>query len=348
MIVALLDEAVEHGARRRTACEVLGVSARMVERWQHAERSGKEAEDARRGPTTAPGNKLSPDERRRILEMVNSPRFRDVSPNQIVPRLADEGRYLGSEATLHRILREEELLAHRGRAKAPERRRPNAHTAVEANQVWSWDITYLKSPVRGLFYYLYLIMDVWSRKIVGWDVQVVESAELAADLFRATCGAMALDPHGIVLHADNGGPMKGSTMVATLEQLGVLASYSRPGVSDDNPFSESLFRTMKYRPEYPDGPFADVDAARRWVEGFVRWYNTEHLHSAIRFVTPDDRHSGRERAVLARRRMVYAKARAAHPERWTKGTRNWDQVVEVRLNPPKTSTENTTTEKAAA
>jgi transposase InsO family protein len=202
--------------------------------------------------------------------------------------------------------------------------------------------------VRGLFYYLYLIMDVWSRKIVGWNVQGVESAELAAELFRATCRAMAIDPNGIVLHADNGGPMKGSTMVTTLERLGVLASYSRPGVSDDNPFSESLFRTMKYRPEYPDGPFADVDAARRWVEGFVRWYNTEHLHRAIRFVTPEDRHRGRDRAILARRRTVYATARAAHPERWTRGTRNGDQVVEVRLNPPKTSTENTTTAKAAA
>lgn len=344
MIVALLDEAVAHGARRRTACEVLGVSARMVERWQH---SGK-AEDARHGPKAAPGNKLSPGERSRILETVNSPRFRDVSPNQIVPFLADEGRYLGSESTVYRIMREEELLAHRGRAKAPERRGPNAHTAAGANQVWSWDITYLKSPVRGLFYYLYLIMDVWSRKIVGWDVQGMESAELAADLFSATCRAMAIDPTGIVLHADNGGPMKGSTMVATLERLGVLASYSRPGVSDDNPFSESLFRTMKYRPEYPDGPFADADAARRWVEGFVRWYNTEHLHSAIRFVTPADRHSGRDRAILACRRTVYATARAAHPERWTRGTRNWDQVVEVRLNPPKVPAVYTATEKAAA
>lgn len=347
MIVALLDEAVEHGARRRKACEVLGVSARMVERWQHDRCSGK-AEDERRGPKTAPGNKLSPVERSRILELVNSARFRDVSPNQIVPLLADEGRYLGSESTLYRIMREEELLAHRGRAKAPERRGPNAHTARGANQVWSWDITYLKSPVRGLFYYLYLIMDVWSRRIVGWDVQVVESAELAAELFRATCRVMGIDPNGIVLHADNGGPMKGSTMVTTLERLGVLASYSRPGVSDDNPFSESLFRTMKYRPEYPDGPFADVDAARRWVEGFVRWYNTEHLHSAIRFVTPEDRHSGRESAILARRRRVYAKARAAHPERWTRGTRNWDQVVEVRLNPPKATREKSEIENAAA
>jgi transposase InsO family protein len=347
MIVALLDEAVAHGARRRTACEVLGVSARMVERWHRPQGVGGD-EDLRRGPTTAPRNKLSPAERERVLEIVNAPRFRDLSPNQMVPRLADEGTYLSSESTVYRILREEEMLAHRGRAKAPERRGPNAHTATDANQVWSWDITYLKSPVRGLFYYLHLIMDVWSRKIVGWDVQVVESAELAAALFSTTCRSMGIDPMGIVLHADNGGPMKGSTMVTTLEQLGVLASYSRPGVSDDNPFSESLFRTMKYRPEYPHGAFANIEAVRRWVEIFVGWYNTEHLHSGIRFVTPEDRHHGRERAILAQRRRVYARARAAHPERWTRGTRNWDQVVEVRLNPPKTTTERIEPQKTAA
>jgi transposase InsO family protein len=346
MIVALLEEAVAHGARRRKACEVLGVSARMVERWHR--RGVDRDEDLCRGPATAPRNKLSPAERERVLAIVTAPRFRDLSPNQIVPRLADEGMYLGSESTVYRILREEEMLAHRGRAKAPERRGPNAHTATDANQVWSWDITYLTSPVRGRFFYLYLIMDVWSRKIVGWEVNGVESAELASELFCTTCRAMGIDPNGIVLHADNGGPMKGATMVATLERLGVLASYSRPGVSDDNPFSESLFRTMKYRPEYPHGPFADVEAARRWVEGFVDWYNTEHLHSAIRFVTPEDRHSGRERAILAQRRRVYARARAAHPERWTRGTRNWDQVVEVRLNPPKTTTEKLEPQKTAA
>ncbi len=142
--------------------------------------------------------------------------------------------------------------------------------------------------------------------------------------------------------------MKGATMVATLERLGVLASFSRPGVSDDNPFSESLFRTMKYRPEYPHGPFADMAAARAWVVAFVRWYNTTHLHSAIRFVTPEDRHSGREALLLAHRRTVYAAARAQHPERWTTKTRNWDPVAEVRLNPPKAGPESTGIQAAAA
>jgi len=347
VILALLDEAVESQARRAMACEVMGVSARMVERWRKQGLVGKD-QDQRFGPKTEPANKLSGSERKAILRVINTPRFRDMSPNQIVPLLADVGIYIGSESTIHRVMREEKLLTHRGRAKAPQRRGPNAHLATGPNQVWSWDITYLKSPVRGIFFYLYMIMDVWSRKIVGWEVNEVESAELAAELFTKTCLAMAIDPYGIVLHADNGGPMRGATMVVTLEKLGVLASWSRPSVSNDNPYSEALFRTFKYRPDYPHGPFENVEEARRWVMSFVLWYNTTHLHSGIRFVTPDDRHFGREKAILARRRVVYAKARAEHPERWTTKTRNWDRVAEVTLNPPKVKKEKTEAQKEAA
>lgn len=176
-------------------------------------------------------------------------------------------------------------------------------------------------------------MDVFSRKVVGAAVYECESADLAAALFLETCRAHHLDPRGIVLHADNGGPMKGATMVVTLERLGVLASFSRPRVSNDNPFSESLFRTMKYRPEYPAQPFADLTAARTWVRAFVRWYNTVHLHSAIRFVTPDDRHAGRDVARLAQRQTVYAAAQAERPERWSGHTRNWTPILDVTLNP---------------
>jgi transposase InsO family protein len=271
-----------------------------------------------------------------VLDVVNSAPFRDLSPNQIVPRLADEGLYLASESTIYRILRAEGQLAHRGRTKPPTQRGGAAsreHTATGPCQVWSWDITYLKTPVRGMFYYLYLIMDVWSRKIVGWEVYEVESAECSAALFTEACRAERMDPFGVVLHADNGGPMKGATMVATLERLGVLASFSRPGVSNDNPFSESLFRTLKYRPEYPTKPFASLEAARSWVAGFVRWYNTQHLHSAIRFITPEDRHAGREEAILAARHAVYERARSERPERWSGASRNWDPINEVHLNP---------------
>ncbi len=174
---------------------------------------------------------------------------------------------------------------------------------------------------------------IWSRKIVGSNVYGVESADLAAALFTDTCTQQHVDPRGIVLHADNGGPMKGATMIVTLDRLGVLASFSRPSVSNDNPFPESLFRTLKYRPEYPTQPFADLAAARAWVQTFVRWYNTAHLHSAIRFVTPDDRHTGRDVSLLAARQLVYERARASNPDRWSGDTRNWNPITEVTLNP---------------
>jgi putative transposase len=324
----LIDEAVASGARRHAACQVVGLSGRTLERWR-----GAHPCDARNGPPHAPANKLTVSERRVVLATVNSPAYRDRSPQQIVPHLADGGCYLASESTIYRILRDEEQLAHRGRAKAPVGRATRAHEATGANQVWSWDITYLKTPIAGVFCYLYLLVDIWSRKIVGWAVYPTESAEHAATVFRATCAATRCDPTQLVLHADNGGPMKGATMLVTLERLGVLPSFSRPGVSNDNPYSEALFRTLKYCPAYPTRPFADIAAATRWVAHFVHWYNHVHQHSAIRFVTPDDRHTGRETAILAQRHHVYTKARTKHPARWSGATRDWTPITTVHLNP---------------
>jgi len=329
MIRALIETAVDAGARRAAACQLLGLSVRTVERW----RADPDAADARHGPHHQPANALTAGERRTVLTTLTSAAYRDLSPHQIVPLLADAGRYLASESTMYRILRAEALLHHRGRAKAPERRPPRTHVATGPNQVWTWDITYLKTPVRGVFDYLYLLLDVWSRKIVGWAVHDVESAEHAAALFRATCVVEQVNPRGLVLHADNGGPMKGATMVATLERLGVLASYSRPSVSNDNAYSESLFRTLKYRPAYPRQPFVDRVAARAWVAAFVQWYNTQHLHSAIRFVTPDDRHTGRDTALLLARRVVYLRAQRRTPARWSRAVRTWSPVNAVHLNP---------------
>ena len=307
---------------------MVGLSVRTLERWQAGA-----AADARHGPHHHPATALTATERATILAVVNSTAYRDLSPHQIVPQLADAGRYLASESTIYRLLRAERLLQHRGRAKAPVRRPPRAHVATGPNQLWSWDITYLKTPVRGVFAYLYLMLDVWSRKIVGWAVHDSEGAEQAAALFRAICHAQHLDPHGIVLHADNGSPMKGATMVRTLERLGVLASFSRPGVSNDNAYSEALFRTLKYCPAYPRQPFADLAVARVWVEAFVVWYNTQHLHSAIRFVTPEDRHTGRDLARLRARSAVYTRARRRRPGRWSGTVRNWTPIAAVRLNP---------------
>lgn len=328
MTLAHVDEALRKGVRLEAVCERLGVTPRTIQRW----RKPATAEDRRCGPHTRPANSLSEVERRRILAVANSEEFREASPKQIVPRLADRGEYVASEASFYRVLREAGQLAHRGQAKAPTPRPRAEHTATGPNQVWSWDITYLKGPVKGAFLYLYLVVDVFSRRVMGFEVHEEESSEHAAALIRR-CWQQAGCPEGLVLHSDNGGPMKGATLLATLQWLGVTPSFSRPRVSDDNAFSEALFRTLKYRPSFPRRPFASVEDARGWVTRFVAWYNTEHRHSAIRFVTPDDRHFGREDALLARRREVYQRARDRHPERWSRDTRNWTPMGPVRLGP---------------
>ena len=281
---------------------------------------------------TEPANKLSATERQRILDVVNSPRFRDLSPKQIVPTLADEGTFFASESTMYRVLRAAGQLEHRGRAKPPKHRRPDELVATGPNQVWCWDITLLPSSIRGKFFYLYMIVDVFSRKIVGKAVHDTESAIHAAVLITVACAAEGVARDQLVIHSDNGGPMKGATMLATLQALGVAASFSRPGVSDDNPFAEAAFRTLKYRPEYPSR-FLSIEAAHAWVDRFADWYNHHHLHSAIGFVTPHQRHAGVDVAILKHRKVVYEAARRRHPARWSRSCRSWDRVAVVRLNP---------------
>lgn len=325
-VLALVDEAVRGGCRKRQACEVLGLSLRTVQRW---EKGG--VDDGRRGTRARPSNRLSEAERTVVLALLNTPAYRDKSPHQVVALLADEGRYIASESTMYRLLRAERLLAHRQPSAPARRYEPVARVADGPNQVWSWDITFLRGPVRGLFFYLYLIVDVYSRKIVAWMVHEEESAELASELAREACYLEGVEPGAVVLHADNGAPMKGATMLATLQRLGVMPSFSRPRVSDDNPYSEALFRTLKYRPDYPERAFESLAAARVWMERFVRWYNTEHRHSAVKFVTPSQRHAGQDIALLAQRHATYQAARARHPQRWSRHTRNWEPAVSVTL-----------------
>lgn len=331
--IELAEEANRNGARMTEACAMIGVSVRTVERWR---KSGIH-QDGRKGPTGAPANKLSQEEREEVLKIVNSHENRDLSPNQIVPRLADSGVYVASESTIYRILREEGQQQHRESSRPATHNRPDELLATGSNQVWSWDISYLPAAVRGTFYYLYLVLDVWSRKIVGWEIHDRECMEISSAMIAQIIDANGVDAHQLSLHSDNGGPMKGATMLATLDQLGVMASFSRPGVSDDNPYSESVFRTLKYRPEYPNKPFESIDAARRWMEAFVIWYNTQHLHSGIRFVTPEARHNGEDKEILRQRRLVYENAKQKAPSRWTGKIRNWTQVKTVSLNPAKVS-----------
>jgi len=329
MILGLVDEAVAAGARQDAACDLLGIDPRALQRW----RKQGVGDDRRAGPKRPPPNKLSQAERKEVLDVLNEPAHRDLSPKQIVPRLAEEGRYVASESTMYRTLREEGQQRHREPTKAPTRRRPAPLQAKGPNQVWSWDITYLRASVPGIFYYFYLVIDVWSRKIVGWRVEEEENGEHAARLFTDTCKREGILPGQLTTHSDNGAPMKSGTFLALLQMLGVASSFSRPGVSDDNPFSEALFRTFKYRPEYPTKPFVTVEDAREFVEEFVRWYNREHRHSAIRFVTPHQRHCGLDREILARRRRTYEQARARRPDRWPGKSRNWDPIAVVTLNP---------------
>jgi putative transposase len=328
--LALLDEALASGSRLEPACAMLDISMRTVQRWR---RQG--LQDKRKGSRARPANQLSEAERKQILQILTQPQFSDMSPNQIVPVLADRGDYVASESTFYRILRSEQMNSHRQRSKPVRTHGPRAHEAHGPNQVWTWDITYLPSTLRGVFFYLYLIVDIYSRKIIAWQVHDQENAEYAAELVSEGCYVEGIAREQLVLHSDNGSPMKGATMLATLQALGVIPSFSRPSVSDDNAFSEALFRTLKYRPAYPEKPFADLADARAWVETFVQWYNYAHRHSGIRYVTPIERHEQRDAQILAQRHRVYQSAKQRHPQRWSGKTRNWQSIGKVLLNPPK-------------
>jgi len=330
MILGLIKEAVDNGARIEAACEMLDLCARTVERWRRQADGG---EDRRAGPKTTPQHALTPAERAAIMAIATSSEYRNMSVRQLVPTLADKGQYVASESSFYRVLHESGLMTHRSHVRPATHRKPNEHVATGPRQVWTWDITYLRASVRGTFHYLYLVLDIWSRKVVAWEVHVDESMDLAAALADKAYVAENVTPGSLVLHADNGGPMKGATMLATLQRLGIAASFSRPHVSDDNAICEALFRTLKYRPGYPRKPFASLEHARQWVAAFVDWYNNEHLHSSLRYVTPGDRHEGRDKAILAKRRAVYSAAKRATPRRWTGDIRNWTPIGNVTLNP---------------
>ena len=328
-ISASVKEALGSGSRLGPACELMEISARTYQRWSRPDNVC----DRRPGACREPRNKLGEDERQKLLEVANSPEYEDFPPSKIVPLLPDSGQYLASESTFYKVLREEGQLTHRHRSKPPRGAKPRGLLAAGPNCVYSWDITYLPTRFGGMFFYLYMVMDVYSRKIVGWQVYKRESSELAADLMTDICVREGVKREQVTLHSDNGGAMKGAVLLATLQKLGVIRSVSRPGVSSDNAYSESLFRTLKYVPYYPQRPFEDILEARRWVEGFVGWYNDVHLHSGIRFVTPSQRHGGLDREILSRRDEVYREAKRKNPLRWSRQTRSWSPVGEVRLNP---------------
>jgi len=330
---ALIDEAVKEGARQKQACKLVGISSRTYQRWNQGEEISK---DKRINNDAPVHNKLSEAIRQEILKVINLPEYNSLTPYQIVPALLDIGRYIASESTFYRVMREHNQLKHRGKETAVQRKKPEPLKATRPNALYSWDITYLLSPIKGHYYYLYLFMDIYSRKIVGWQVHDCESSAHAADLLEDIVRREKIDKQQLVIHSDNGSPMKGATLRAKMIDLEIASSYSRPRVSNDNPYSESLFKTIKYHYTYPEEPFSSLCEARLWVTNFVRWYNEEHKHSAIKFVTPMQRHDGLDKAILENRKRVIEQAKKKSPERWNgRTTRNLTPINTVYLNPGK-------------
>jgi len=353
-VIELIGEACAAGAGLLRACGVIGICLRTLKRWRKAFLGDGGGVDRRKGSARLVSHRLSEEERQRILLTCNQPEYAALPPGQIVPALADQKLFYscgedfvyGSESSFYRVLYQAGQCHRRGRARLPQEPRSVPRLRADGpNQVWSWDISFLPTTVRGVWLYLYLVVDVWSRKVVAWDVAEVESAQIAADLVQRAClkeryrrpsgfGSRQCQQQPLILHADNGNAMRGATLESRLEEMGVLRSFSRPRVSNDNPYSESLFRTLKYRPDYPSRPFACKDEACEWVAAFVDWYNHRHRHSGIKFVTPHQRHSGAAKAICQQRAEVYEAARRANPTRWSGAIRCWNQPAEVWINKP--------------
>jgi len=336
--IELISEAHTSGAGLVSACSEIGICLRTLKRWRKAFLGDGGGHDRRKGSPRLVSHKLSDEECQRILLTCNQAEYASLPPGQIVPALADQGLYIGSESSFYRVLHAHGQVHRRGRARPPQEPRPVPRLrASGANQVWSWDITYLPTTVRGIWLYLYLVIDVWSRKVVAWDVDEREDPAIAADLVSRACLRERISKgrkQPLVLHADNGNAMRAATLESRLEELGVLRSFSRPRVSNDNPYSESLFRTVKYRPDYPRKPFASKEQACEWVAAFVDWYNHRHRHSGIKFVTPQQRHNGQAVEISRHRGVVYERARQLNPRRWSRSTRCWRQPEVVWINQP--------------
>ena len=328
------------------ACEALGVARASFYRCRP--RLGPLERDAQLAanvvaeiPRTPSPRALAPSERTAVLAILHSERFRDRSPAEVYATLLDEGVFHCSLRTMHRILTEE--------GESGERRHQRTHPAYQKpellatgpNQLWSWDITKLKGPVKWTYFYLYVIMDVFSRYVVGWMVAPRETAELAKKLIEDTCGKQNIVDGQLTIHADRGSSMTSQPVAFLMADLGVTKSHSRPYVSDDNPYSESQFRTMKYRPEFPD-LFGSIQDSRAFCQTFFAWYNDEHRHSGLGLLSPAMVHHGQASLILAQRQRVLDAAFLAHPERFVRGgPKPLPLPKEVWINKPPSSDNNT-------
>jgi len=324
-IVKLINEACISGARKFIACQLLKISLRTIERW-----GSGEIIDKRRGAAKKNIRKLTKAEESDIISIACSDKYKDLTPHEIVPLLAENRKYIASVSSFYRILKKYELMKYRSNKKpAKNRKKPDELVASGPDQVWCWDITYLKSNVSGLYFYCYMIMDIWTKEIVGWTIHDTESAELAKELFLSLKEKYNLT--NVRLHSDNGSPMKAAVLLLTLYKLGVMPSFSRPRVSNDNAYIESLFSTMKYVPNYPKA-FNNISDSREWMSKFVNWYNNTHRHSSIGYVTPVQRRKGQDKILFEKRNETIKKAREKHPERWGKKIKIWEAKEKIYLN----------------
>jgi putative transposase len=292
------------------ACSAIGIPRPTYYRW----RSPRPVV-ARKGPASC--RALTVQERGEVLATLNSERFSDLAPREVYATLLDEGRYVCSVRTMYRILGENgEVRERRDQLRHPAYKKPEL-LATGPNQVWSWDITKLLGPAKWTYFYLYVILDIFSRYVVGWMVARGESAALAKRLIEETVVKQGIEPGQLTIHADRGTSMKSKPVAFLLADLGITKSHSRPHVSDDNPYSESQFKTLKYMPEFPDR-FGSIEDSRSFLHPFFRWYNTEHHHTGIGLLTPEVVHLGRDEEVIAKRREVLRAAYQARPDRFVR------------------------------
>lgn len=294
------------------ACRALGIARTGLYRWLQPQAAVPKV------PRPKPPNALAPQERQAVLDTLRSERFMDKAPTEVYATLLDEASYLCSIRTMYRILDEEgEVRERRDQARHPDYKKPEL-LATGPNQVWSWDITKLRGPVKWSYFHLYVILDIFSRYVVGWMVSTHESAVLAERLIKESIRKQGIERNQLTLHADRGSSMKSKSVAQLLADMGVAKSHSRPHVSNDNPYSESQFKTMKYCPEFPDR-FGSAEDARAFCRRFFPWYNDEHHHVGIGLLTPAMVHGGKAKAVIEKRHLVLEAAYREHPERFFNG-----------------------------
>jgi putative transposase len=305
----------EHGARLGVMALCTALCLARATYYRRQRRAAEPPAELRRRP--APPRALCSDEQAQVLEVLRSERFVDKAPREVYATLLDEGQYLCSPSTMYRLLRDAgEVRERRDQLQHPEYKKPEL-LATGPNQVWSWDITKLRGPAKWTYHYLYVVLDIFSRYVVGWMIADNESAELAKDLIAETCTKQRIEPGTLTIHMDRGSPMTSKSFALLLADLGISKSHSRPHVSDDNPFSEAQFKTLKYRPGLPDS-YGSVEHARACFRPLFHWYNHEHHHAGLGLLTPDVVHHGRAADVLAGRQRVLLDAWRRHPERFVR------------------------------